>query len=93
MKEKTAEKVQEKRLHKATYSSDKKNGGYLVRVQGPNASMFVNREVSVTLKNGSEHSEKLTKLVWSGVDTVSGQPVALYKFASKPKDPIEEVKF
>ena len=77
-----------KRIHKATYSTDKRSGGYLVRVAGPSAERFINRSVPVTLKNGSEHEEKLIKLVWVGADQETGEKVALYKFEAKPR--IEE---
>jgi hypothetical protein len=75
-----------KRAHKATYATDKRKGGYLVRVEGPNAAAFVGRDVPVTLKNGEEHPERLERLIWSGNDAESGKPVALYAFASRPRD-------
>ena len=81
-----------KRTHKATYASDKRNGGYLVRVIGPHANAFVGREVPVTRNNGSESMEKLTKLVHTGVDdgkvvkADEGKKYALYKFESRPRD-------
>lgn len=81
------------RLHKATYSSDKKKGGYLVRVEGPTAERFLGREVPVSTRAGDEHTEKLIKLVWTGTDTESGKPVALYQFEPRPKDEAEEVPF
>ena len=81
-----------KRLHRATYSRDKKKGGYLVRIEGPTAERFAGRQVPVTTKNGTEHVEKLEKLLWSGVDAESGKPVALYTFESKPAE-IEELPF
>jgi len=55
-------------------------------VQGPNSSSFVGREVPVTLRNGKEHPEKLSRLIWTGVDKESGQPVSLYKFEAKPRE-------
>ncbi len=91
------EEKKEERKHKATYASDKKTGGYLVRVIGPNAADFAGREVPVTTMTGVEHMEKLTKLVWSGVDKGwedrpgTGLPAALYKFESKPKEKKETV--
>jgi hypothetical protein len=75
-----------KRQHKATYATDKKKGGYLVRVAGPNAAAFAGREVPVETKNGAEHAETLERLIWSGKDQESGENVALYTFKSKPKD-------
>jgi hypothetical protein len=77
-----------KRAHRATYATDKRNGGYLIRVAGPQSNMFAGREVPVTLKNGQEHAEKLTSLVWAGVDQESGENVALYRFESKPREEI-----
>ena len=77
------------RLHKATYARDKRKGGYLIRVAGPNAQAFAGREVPVTMKNGDEHTEKLSGLIWSGIDTESGDNVALYSFESRPKDDAE----
>jgi len=82
-----------KRLHKATYSSDKRKGGYLVRVEGPTAERFVGRTVPVTLRNGSEHDEKLVKLIWTGVDKESGKPVALYGFEATPREAVAEDEF
>lgn len=86
-----------KRSHKATYATDKKNGGYLIRVQGPQSNAFVGREVPVTTKDGSEHVEKLVRLIWTGTDDgqVSGYvgPCALYTFASKPKEAQDEIPF
>lgn len=86
--------VAKERAHKATYATDKKKGGYLVRVQGPMAERFAGREVPVTRRNGEEGHEKLTKLLWTGKDEDSGQPVALYTFEAKPRDTAEvEVEF
>ena len=64
-----SEKSNPKRKHRATYAADKRQGGYLIRVAGPDSDRFVDREVPVTLKNGTEHNEKLTRLIWSGADT------------------------
>lgn len=78
------------RQHKATYATDKRNGGYLIRVQGPQANLFAGRDVPVTTKSGEEHSEKLIRVVWTGTDDgkVSGYvgPCALYTFAAKPRE-------
>lgn len=79
--------------HKATYARDKKKGGYLVRVQGPAASQFAGREVPVTRMDDSKTNEKLTALIWSGMDTESGKPVALYSFEPKPKEAMDEIPF
>ena len=82
----TKEPKAAKRLHKATYATDKRKGGYLVRVQGPTAERFAGREVPVTLKDGTEHPEKLLRLIWSGIDSESGERVALYAFESRPRE-------
>jgi hypothetical protein len=74
------------RLHKATYATDKKKGGYLIRVAGPTANGFAGREVPVNTRDGGEHMERLTRLIWSGVDTETGGNVALYAFESRPRD-------
>lgn len=80
-----------KRLHIATYAADRKKGGYNIRVVGPHAAEFVGREVPVTRRDLTESMEKLTKLLWSGVDEGtkenpgSGKPAALYAFAPKPR--------
>lgn len=80
---------QPKRNHKATYARDKRKGGYLIRVEGPYASAFAGREVPVTRMDGTEETEKLSGMIWSGHDRESGKPVALYSFEAKPR---EEVK-
>lgn len=79
------------RQHKATYARDKKTGGYLIRIAGPNANQFAGMEVPVTTISNEEHVEKLKNLVWSGVDTgeyggKKGEPVALYQFESQPRE-------
>lgn len=87
------------RQHRATYARDKKKGGYLVRVAGPNANAFAGREIPVTTLDGSEHAEKLIRLIWTGVDTgeyggVAGQPIALYTFEAKPReDTVDDLPF
>jgi hypothetical protein len=79
--------------HKATYARDKRNGGYLIRVLGPNANMFAGREVPVTRRDDSTETEKLNALIWSGTDEDSGKPVSLYSFEPKPKDDLPEIEF
>jgi hypothetical protein len=88
----------EGRLHRATYARDKKKGGYLVRVSGPYANAFAGRTVPVTTLDGSEHDEKLLRLIWSGTDTgeyggTAGEPVSLYSFESRPRETADEVTF
>lgn len=83
------EAVKAKRVHRATYAKDKKKGGYLVRVQGPQSNHFAKREVPVTLKNGSEQLETLDSLIWTGKDQESGENVTLYSFVAKPKEEVE----
>lgn len=84
-----------KARHKATFARDKMTGGYLVRVNGPQANMFAGREVPVQNMAGEVKKETLERLVWTGVDDGSfdkawaGQPVALYTFVRKEKEKIE----
>lgn len=73
-------------LHKATYARDKRKGGYLVRVAGPYPEAFAGRDVPVTRRDGSQSTEKLTGLIWSGIDEDSGDRVALYSFEPRPRD-------
>ena len=80
------------RSHKATYATDKRKGGYIIRVEGPNANRFTGRKVPVTTRGGDEHEETLLKLLWTGKDKESGQNVALYDFESKPQG-VEELPF
>jgi hypothetical protein len=75
--------------HKATYATDKRNGGYLIRVAGPDANRFAGRTVPVTLKNETQHDETLEGLVWAGVDQETGGNVALYRFKAKPREDVE----
>lgn len=84
-----AKETTAKRAHKATYAKDKRKGGYLIRVEGPNAGSFAGREVPVTMKDNSEHTEKLTGIIWVGKDNESGKPVALYSFEAKPKEKVD----
>jgi len=74
------------RQHRASYATDKRNGGYLVRVEGPRAGDFVGREVPVTRLDRSENTEKLVRLIWKGVDKETASPCALYKFEPRPRD-------
>ena len=83
----------QKRKHRASYSTDKKNGGYLIRIVGPNSECFAGREVPVNTKAGTEHQEKLERLIWTGPDKETGEKVALYRFASKPREIEAEVEF
>lgn len=81
------------RQHKATYSRDNREGGWLVRIVGPSANKFANRDVPVTRNDGSENVETLGKLITSGVDEGNviaadkGKNYALYKF--QPKERVE----
>ncbi len=86
-------KAEGKRKHRATYATDKRNGGYLIRVAGPDAEKFAGRGVPVTMKSGDEHEEKLERLIWTGADTESGEKVALYKFEAKPREKTKESEF
>lgn len=77
--------------HKATYATDKKKGGYLIRVVGPHAEKFATRIVPVTTKAGAVHDEDLIKLIASGPDQDTGTTWALYTFKAKPRDEPEVV--
>jgi hypothetical protein len=79
--------------HKATYAADKKKGGWLIRISGEYPEMFAGREVPVTMKSGESHSEVLVRLIWQGVDTESGERVALYTFEAKPREAAIELDF
>lgn len=82
------------RQHRASYATDKRNGGYLVRVEGPRAPDFVGREVPVVRLDQSENKEKLVRLLWKGTDEKTGKPVALYKFEARPRDDLnDEISF
>lgn len=85
-----ADKEKPGRLHKATYATDKRNGGYLIRIAGPTAERFAGREVPVTMKSGDEHDEMLDRLIWTGIDAESGERVALYRFVAKPREATEQ---
>jgi len=83
--------------HRATYARDNRTGKYLVRVTGPHSNKFVGREVPVTRMDDSVSNEKLTKVIWSGIneDKEKGPlgPVTLYQFEPRPADQIDEVEF
>lgn len=84
--------------HRATYARDKKKGGYLIRVAGPTAGAFAGRTVPVSTLDGDTHPEQLVKLIWTGIDTgeyggTKGEPIALYTFASQPREPEAEAEF
>lgn len=87
-----------KTRHSATFTNDKRNGGYLIRVVGPDAKMFAGREVPVTTLGGKTEMHKLTKLKFSGVDdgkynaANAGQPYAVYAFEPRPFEQ-NEVEF
>jgi hypothetical protein len=76
-----------KREHRASYAKDKRYGGYLIRVEGPQSNMFAGREVPVVRKNSTDETmETLTDVVWTGKDNESGKPVTLYRFEQKKTD-------
>jgi hypothetical protein len=83
--------------HRATYARDNRTGKYLVRVTGPHSNKFVGREVPVTRMDDSVSNEKLTKVIWSGVneDKEKGPlgPVTLYAFEARPAEQMDEVEF
>jgi hypothetical protein len=74
------------RQHRATFARDKRKGGYLIRVIGPQADQFAGMEVPVTRKDNSESTEKLIGLIWSGTDEETSRPVALYSFEARPRE-------
>jgi hypothetical protein len=74
-----------KRQHKATYATDKKNGGYLIRVEGPNSNAFSGKIVPVVKRDDSESAEALDRLIWTGKDAETGKLVSLYSFVQKPR--------
>lgn len=79
------------RQHRATFATDKRNGGYLIRVAGPFANRFADRTVPVTRKDGSETEATLIRVIWAGKDNESGEPVALYTFVHTAPD--EDIPF
>lgn len=78
--------------HRATFSRDKRKGGYLIRVQGPQSNRFAEKTVPVTLKDGSTKQVELESLVWSGKDKESGEPVTLYHFVPEEMES-QDVEF
>lgn len=78
--------------HTATYATDKRKGGYLVRVVGEYPDKFAGREVPVKTKGGQVHNEKLSRLIWTGADKETGEKVALYAFESRPREQ-EQLEF
>jgi len=81
------------RRHKATYATDKRAGGYLIRITGPQPEAFAGREVPVVTRGGQEHPERLVRLIWAGNDATTGEKVALYKFESRPRVTQDEIPF
>lgn len=83
--------------HAATYARDNRTGKYLVRVTGPHSNKFVGREVPVRRLDNTMSNEKLTKVIWSGMneDAEKGPvgPVTLYAFEARPADQIDEIEF
>lgn len=75
-----------KRQHKATYATDKKNGGYLIRVEGPLSNAFSGKIVPVVKRDDSESAEALDRLIWTGKDQETGKNVSLYTFVPKPRE-------
>lgn len=86
------------RLHRATYSKDNRKGGFNVRVVGPYPERFAGKTVPVTLKDGTEHEEKLLNLIWTGEDKdpqtkePTGRKAAVYTFEARPRE-VEEPVF
>lgn len=80
--------------HRATYSRDKRAGGYIIHVEGPRAASFAGRKIPVHRKDGSSTEETLSNLIWTGTADPppkgSGKPVALYHFEQKPKAEVDD---
>lgn len=74
-----------KRQHRATFATDNIEGGYMVRVEGPNADKFAKRTIPVTRFNGEETNIELKSMTWTGPDKVTGAKVALYKIVKHPR--------
>lgn len=72
--------------HRATYARDRRNGGYIIRVEGPYSARFAGRSVPVTRMNGERSNEELDTLLWTGTDDKTQKPIALYSFKPKPRD-------
>ena len=89
---KNTELTTSKRQHKATWARDNRNGGYLVRVEGPYANRFARRQVPVTKRDGTESTEQLLDLIWSGQDQQTSAHVALYGYEPHAPDQ-EEAEF
>lgn len=77
------------RVHRATFATDNIEGGYMVRIEGPNAEKFARRKVPVTRFNGEETEIELKSLTWTGPDKETGKKVALYKII-KNKRPAKD---
>lgn len=73
------------RRHRATFASDNRKGGYMIRVEGPDCGKFAKKQVPVTRYDGTESVETLQNLIWQGPDAETGKPVALYKFVAHPR--------
>lgn len=81
------------RSHRATYAKDKMKGGYLIRIDGPQAPKLGRRWVPVTRIDNSENMEFTMDLIWSGTDENSGKPVALFSMWKAPKQEEDEIPF
>lgn len=86
----TQEPVKAVRQHRATFARDKYEGGWNVRVIGPHAGRFAGRPIPVTRMDDSETVETLDRLIWTGLDTETGRPVALYSFTPAPRAEAQE---
>lgn len=82
--------------HRAGYARDRRNGGYMIRVVGPFANRFAGREIPVGRSDGSEGTERLDTLVWTGLDDGEfnpkdkGQNIALYTFEARPRESLDD---
>lgn len=88
---KSALKEGVERRHRATFATDRKKGGYIVRVAGPDCDRFAGKVVPVTTKSGREDMHELDRLLWTGTDDSEDCPaqykkVSLYSFKPKPRE-------
>lgn len=81
------------RSHRATFSRDKYEGGYNVKVVGPAAKRMEGRWVPVTKKDDSEEMRYLLRLVFGGTDDDTGQPMAIYKCWAEPRKDADAIPF
>jgi hypothetical protein len=78
------------RRHVATYTRIRGEPfKWFIRNVGPDAEKFSGRDLPVTTKSGEEHTEKVTKMIYNGIDKATGKNMAIYEFVAKPRDAAE----